>query len=138
MIKNIPNKYSKETLLEVINRNLMGKFDLLYLPRDKKLTKNFGYAFINLTEHMHIIYFYHLFQGKLWPNTVSQKKCELTYAKIQGKTNFLKHYPQENVCNNEDLLKTEERNNEIIIPKVKMVFHFFLGIRNYFFHGCPG
>lgn len=34
MIKNIPNKYSKQLLLEEINARFAGKYDFFYLPMD--------------------------------------------------------------------------------------------------------
>jgi protein phosphatase 1 regulatory subunit 42 len=34
MIKNIPNKYSKQLLLEEIDSKFAGKYDFFYLPMD--------------------------------------------------------------------------------------------------------
>lgn len=34
MIKNIPNKYTAQTLMEEINANFKNKYDFLYLPID--------------------------------------------------------------------------------------------------------
>ena len=34
MIKNIPNKYSKQLILEEINAKFAGKYDFFYLPMD--------------------------------------------------------------------------------------------------------
>lgn len=34
MIRNIPNKYSKELLLEEIDFEFSGKYDFFYLPMD--------------------------------------------------------------------------------------------------------
>lgn len=34
MIKNIPNKYDRDSFLDLINKNHRGKFDFFYLPID--------------------------------------------------------------------------------------------------------
>ena len=35
MVKNIPNKYTQEMLLQEITQNYENKFDFFYLPIDK-------------------------------------------------------------------------------------------------------
>lgn len=37
MIRNIPNKFKQNTLLEMINKNHSGKYDYFYLPMDLKV-----------------------------------------------------------------------------------------------------
>ena len=93
MIKNIPNKFTKDNFLDIFNLKFCGKFDLFLLPTDIKEKKNYGYAFINFINYFYIIYFYHLFNGKKWANTNSVKICEIVYSKIQGITKMVKHYP---------------------------------------------
>ena len=93
MIKNIPNKFTKDHLLSIFNKNFEGKFNLFLLPTDIKEKKNYGYAFINFINNFYIINFYYSFNGKKWENTNSVKICELVYSKIQGITKMIKHYP---------------------------------------------
>lgn len=67
MIKNIPNRYDQESLLEIINVHFNGLYDFLYLPMDFKNKCNIGYAFINLIEPKNcVINFYNEFHNKKW------------------------------------------------------------------------
>lgn len=47
MIKNIPNKYTKNMLLNEIRVGFADLFDFFYLQIDPKTLCNMGYAFIN-------------------------------------------------------------------------------------------
>ena len=92
MIKNIPNKFTKNDFLSLFNIKFNGKFDLFLLPTDINEKKNYGYAFINFINYFYIIHFFHLFNGKKWNNTNSVKICEIVYSKIQGISKMIKHY----------------------------------------------
>ncbi len=93
MIKNIPNKFTREMLISIIDYKFKGCYDLLIFPQDANKCKNFGYGFINFIHPFYIPYFYFLFDHNTWSGTNSQKICELSYSKIQGKNQLLKHYP---------------------------------------------
>lgn len=57
MIRNIPNKYSQDLLLEEL-KNYKVKFDFFYLPIDYNNACNVGYAFINFIHTKFIVDFY--------------------------------------------------------------------------------
>lgn len=101
MIKNIPNKFTKEKLIKIINQYFRGTYDLFIMPTDSNGRKNFGYAFINLINSLDDVYFFNVFNGKKWAGTNSQKICEITYSKIQGTEKLKKHYPQKHIYENE-------------------------------------
>ena len=92
MIKNIPNKFSGDFLLKIIDQDFKGAYNIFILPTDSNKYKNFGYAFINFNCCYYIPNFYYSFNGKKWSNTNSQKVCEITYSKIQGKKSLINHY----------------------------------------------
>ena len=80
MIRNIPNKYDLQLLLEEVNEQFRGKYDFFYLPLDFENLCNLGYAFINFIEPMHILYFLDLFHGKKWKKFKSNKECALFFS----------------------------------------------------------
>ncbi len=88
MIRNIPNKYSLNNLVdEIINYNpsFAGKFDYINLPIDYERKLNLGYAFVNFLDPLHIVLFYEAFCGKKWQKYKSDKRIDLNYAEKQGK-----------------------------------------------------
>ena len=127
MVKNIPNKFSKEKFLNIFNQEFEGKFNLFLVPTDISEQKNYGYAFINFINTLDIIYFYFRFNGKKWPNTNSIKICKIVFSKIQKITKMIKHYPikvmyHKNIDKNEEEKKGNDdslkKNKEILIPLI--------------------
>ena len=105
MIRHIPNKYSIKLLVNELNLYFKDKYDLIYLPIDIVNCCNLGFGFINFTNNFHILSFYEHYNGKKWIKFNSDKKCELVYAKIQGKDNLMKN-----------IILSENYNNEKNIP----------------------
>ena len=122
MIKNIPNKFTRDLLLNIIDQNFKGTYDLFILPTDANRYKNFGYAFINFICSYYIPYFYCSFNGKKWGSTNSQKICEITYSKIQGRNNLLSHYSNKIIFRNKDLKKNDNDQKYIIPNDYKDIF----------------
>ena len=92
MIKNIPNKYTKELMLEAIDECFHDAYDFFYLPIDFKNNCNVGYAFINFKELGTIRAFYEKFNNRKWAKFNSEKVCEIKYARIQGKEECESHF----------------------------------------------
>lgn len=95
-IRNIPNKYTQELLLNAIDENHKGKYDFFYLPIDFKNRCNLGFAFINFIDHQDIVHFYEIWNNRKWELFHSEKVCEIAYARIQGKEALLNNYIQKN------------------------------------------
>ena len=113
MIKNIPNKFTKDILLNIIDQNFSEAYDIFILPTDMGKNKNFGYAFINFISSYYIPNFYYMFNGKKWSNTNSEKVCQIAYSKIQGKSNLTLHYPSKSVFQN-DVEKVSSEQKYVI------------------------
>ncbi|GJJ75723.1 hypothetical protein EMPS_08081 [Entomortierella parvispora] len=97
MIRNIPNKYTQEMLLECINETHFGKFDFLYLRMDFKNKCNVGYAFINFINTDVIGSFIESHVGKKWSRFNSDKICSLSYANIQGRQALVEKFRNSSV-----------------------------------------
>ena len=64
MIRNIPNKYTQQKLLETLDsEGQQGRYDFLYLPMDQKNNCNVGYAFINFISPLYIVDLHKRFFG---------------------------------------------------------------------------
>ena len=137
IIRNIPNKYTIKLLTKEINQHFYGKFDVIYLPLDIINKTNLGYGFINFIDPIHIIYFYDEFIGKKWNNFNSDKKCNLAYAKIQGKNEILKYIYKKNNTNiitsfrsNNDIFYLE--NCQIICNEIEIPLKYYISFINYY------
>lgn len=85
MLRNIPNKYTLNNIVDEIGCAFWGKYDCINLPIDYETKLNLGYAFINFTDPLHIIHFFSKFHMKKWSRYKSEKKMDMTYADKQGK-----------------------------------------------------
>eukprot|EP00330_Aristerostoma_sp_ATCC50986_P007757 CAMPEP_0114580992 /NCGR_PEP_ID=MMETSP0125-20121206/5150_1 /TAXON_ID=485358 ORGANISM="Aristerostoma sp., Strain ATCC 50986" /NCGR_SAMPLE_ID=MMETSP0125 /ASSEMBLY_ACC=CAM_ASM_000245 /LENGTH=179 /DNA_ID=CAMNT_0001772853 /DNA_START=1868 /DNA_END=2407 /DNA_ORIENTATION=- len=102
MIRNIPNKYDLNLMIQTIDRNYQGKYDFFYLPIDFKNKCNLGYAFINFVDKRYIRDFFFEFNNKRWGRFNSEKICQIRYAKIQGTSALMSHFRDSNIMNQED------------------------------------
>jgi len=88
MLRNIPNKYTREMLIKQLCIDYKGLFDFIYLPIDFKNKCNVGYAFINFRTFATCDRFINAFHGvevrKCLPGLNSKKVVEVTPARVQG------------------------------------------------------
>lgn len=112
MIKNIPNKYTQKMLLALLEERFAGThpfpFDFFYLPIDFKNKCNVGYAFINMTTPLAIPALVEEFHGRRWPKFNSEKVCQISYGRIQGKLSLIQHFQ------NSSLLHEDKRCRPVL------------------------
>ncbi|KAI8579922.1 hypothetical protein K450DRAFT_239740 [Umbelopsis ramanniana AG] len=101
MIRNIPNKYTQQMLIECINTTHNGAYDFLYLRIDFKNKCNVGYAFINFIELRSLVTFAQQRVGRKWNRFNSEKRCTLSYANIQGKKALVEKFRNSSVMDEE-------------------------------------
>mmetsp|Transcript_9449 Transcript_9449/g.19864 ORF Transcript_9449/g.19864 Transcript_9449/m.19864 type:complete len:1071 (-) Transcript_9449:110-3322(-) len=104
MVRNIPNKYTQQMLLAEFAQAGHGsdKMDFFYLPIDFKNKCNRGYAFVNFVDYKDIVPFFDAYNGKSWKRFNSDKICDITYARIQGKAAMLKRFENSALMEKDD------------------------------------
>lgn len=103
MVKNIPNKYTKQLMLQKFDKNFRDAYDFFYLPIDFKNQCNMGYAFLNFVDSKYIKPFYQEMNGKKWEKFNSEKVCKISYARIQGRAELERHFKDSSVMNQNDV-----------------------------------
>ena len=94
MVRNIPNRYTREMILNELNEktSIMGTYDFLYLPIDFQNSCNLGYAFVNMVSPQAVIQLHLSMHGKPWKLSRSSKICQLVWGRLQGKQSLLGHF----------------------------------------------
>jgi len=98
MMRNLPNKYSQQMLLEEINSSgFQGTYDFLYLPIDTETNANKGYAFINFIDPGFAWMFKTSFEGRKMNRFNSTKHVSVVPATLQGFEANHAHYSKARV-----------------------------------------
>merc|ERR1719199_1290876 len=88
MLKNIPNKYNRQMLVELLMRRYRGKINFLYMPIDFKTGCNCGYSFLNFRSEelasQFLKEFHDVHTVKCLPGYNSNKVAQVTRAAVQG------------------------------------------------------
>ena len=92
MVRNIPNRFTKDAMILEFNKHFEGEYDFFYLPIDFNNKCNVGYAFINFKTPKAMIDFHQRYNGNTWPKFKSNKVCAITFARLQGREAMLKHF----------------------------------------------
>lgn len=109
MIKNIPNKYTREMLLEDLDNNgFKNLYDFFYLPIDFRTQCNMGYAFVNLVTVEDANRVRRVYQGRQLSAYNSAKICEVGAAKVQGKDKNVEQY------RNSAVMSMDERYHPLV------------------------
>jgi len=103
MLRNIPNKYTRDMLVAQLNEQLRGMFDFVYLPIDFKNRCNVGYCFINFRSIEVRERFVEAFDGvevrRCLPGLNSKKVAEVAPARVHGLEDNVKRLKNSPVMN---------------------------------------
>jgi len=106
MVRNIPKSCSREAFVEALNKlNLADRLTFFYMPFDKRRNIHCGFAFVNFEAPHDVL---ELFEG--------MKKVDLhgtghgalpavSYARLQGQEQLMKHFSLSAVMNDSDARK---------------------------------
>ncbi|OLQ05713.1 Protein MEI2-like 2 [Symbiodinium microadriaticum] len=93
MLRNIPNKYTQNSLLQEINEmGFTGTFDFFYLPMDVHNRSNVGYAFVNFLRNDDAERFRQKFSEHRFQRFQSRKISSVCTAHVQGLHENLRHF----------------------------------------------
>lgn len=93
MLRNIPNKYTQNSLLEEIHEaGFADTYDFFYLPMDVHNRANVGYAFINFLDTMSFEKFTAAFTDYVFQKHQSLKIARVSPAHLQGLLENLRHF----------------------------------------------
>lgn len=114
-MRNIPNRCSKEEVLEHIDKlGFAGQYDLFHMPLDKKRKSNLGFAFINFLEPEAAAKFQQSLKGTSVSGsrvTSSKKTCTAAPAAVQGIDKYIKHLVH-GQKQHEELVLAQEQGNK--------------------------
>jgi len=80
MVRNIPNDYTSQDLLDLLNAYNIAH-DFVYLPMDWNKAANLGYAFVNLVSHDEALRTARVLSGFTGWKVQSQKVCDVVWGK---------------------------------------------------------
>jgi len=81
MLRNIPNNYNRDKMLELIDsKGFSEQYDFFHLPADYRSRSAIGYAFLNFTSHAAALLFIDVFNGFTAWRGNSRKVCEVTWS----------------------------------------------------------
>jgi len=95
MFRNIPNNYTREMLLELLDaEGFNKKYDFVYLPIDFHKGAGLGYGFVNLISEEEATNFMLHFNGfTKWVLKTSQKEGAVSWAEpLQGLKSYVDRY----------------------------------------------
>jgi len=99
MLRNIPNRYTRDMLIDRLDEGYRGQYDFVYLPIDFNSKCNVGYAFINFCAPVMAQRFMQEFHGvrakQCLPGFSSKKICEVSYATVQGREANMENFRDE-------------------------------------------
>ena len=122
MLRNIPNKYTLQNLVDEINPSFWGKYDYINLPIDYERKLNLGYAFINFVDPLHIVNFYETYYLKKWSRYRSDKKIDLNYAEKQGKKDITCKDENTYFAAEDKKINFKKLNPKLELPMVNFIF----------------
>lgn len=90
IIKNLPNILTKDDLKSILEG--IGNINYLYLPFDKVINRNLGFAYVNVVNYKNIINLYNRIIDYNFENLNFNKAVEVYYSKVQGKNSLSKMF----------------------------------------------
>lgn len=93
MVRNIACRYSREDVVRFLgDLGFDSAYDFLYLPLNAMQRANLGYFFINFKTEASSNRCRELLQGNSLGTSQTEKRCDVSLARVQGRQNISKHF----------------------------------------------
>lgn len=93
MVRNIACRYSREDVVRFLaDLGFDCAYDFLYLPLNAMQRANLGYFFINFKTEASSNRCRELLQGNSLGTSQTEKRCDVSLARVQGSKNISKHF----------------------------------------------
>eukprot|EP00397_Hematodinium_sp_SG-2012_P021729 GEMP01022468.1.p1 GENE.GEMP01022468.1~~GEMP01022468.1.p1 ORF type:complete len:494 (+),score=129.28 GEMP01022468.1:178-1659(+) len=103
MLRNIPNRYTREMLIDEFESNdVLKNTDFFYLPIDLRHRRNVGYCFLNLVSTEAVADFVSKFDNFKLEKVKSGKTCHVARAIVQGREANIEQYRNSAVISMDD------------------------------------
>jgi len=90
MVRHVACRYMADDIeCMLTEKGLGGTYDSLYVPLNPSRRANLGYFFVNFHEPEHIDLCISVLQGKPLGDSNTEKLCEVSLARVQGKVGLL-------------------------------------------------
>lgn len=111
MLKNIPNSFTQDYLITILDSCVPNCYDFVYVPVDFHTNCNLGFGYVSLINSGSLIKLYNFMHMKRWPNTSSNKTCEVVFARIQGDRDMRR------ICKDWSVMQLPEQYHPIFYKK---------------------
>jgi len=95
IIKNIPTTITKEYIKKILEG--IGNINYFYLPFDKIMNRNLGFAYINVVNYKSILNLYKRLTEYNFENHQLIEPIEICYSKIQGKNGLSQMFSKKTI-----------------------------------------
>ena len=97
MVRNIPKSMGQQEFFSRFRVQLEEGVDFVYMPYDANKNCNFGYVFLQATSRDKVGILYRFFQGRSFNGETGVKACQVAYARLQGKNQFIAQFNKDAV-----------------------------------------
>jgi hypothetical protein len=97
MVRNIPKGMGQQEFFSRFRVQLEEGVDFVYMPYDANKNCNFGYVFLQATSRDKVGTLYRFFQGRSFNGETGVKACQVAYARLQGKNQFIAQFNKDAV-----------------------------------------
>lgn len=117
MLKNIPNSFTQEFLIHILESIIPASYVFVYMPVDFDTNCNLGFGYVSVSDLASLVKLYECMHMKKWPQTSSKKTCEVVYARIQGNRDMRR------ICKDWTVMQLPEKYHPVFFKRENVVIN---------------